>query len=107
MIQKLEHYNNYPIQLKHGISASKVQAQLYSTFLLSLIETQLLSTGLGIKLYLPSVLEMRILHTLTLTVGDWPFGITVTKHVRPKLDHSIKRKIAWIIQMIVNQSIGH
>ena len=31
---------------------------------------------------------MRILHTLPLTVTDWPFDITVTRHFWPKSGHS-------------------
>ena len=55
---------------KNGISGSKVHAQLYSTFLLSFIVTDLKSAGLRSKLQLLPTSEMRKLHTLTLTVGD-------------------------------------
>ena len=30
---------------------------------------------------------MRIFHTLALNFKDWPFGVIVTRHFRPKLGH--------------------
>lgn len=73
------------------MSDSIVHTQLYSTFLLNFIVTLLLSAGLRIELQLLHISEMGKFHTLTLTVGDWTFEITVTRHNRPKPGHSNKR----------------
>ena len=79
------------MQWKHGISGSKVHAQLYSICLFSSMLTPLLSTGLRIELQLLFNSEMGISHALTLTVGGCPFVITVTKHFRPNPGHSNER----------------
>ena len=55
---------------KQGISGSKVNPQLSSTFLLSFKVTHLLSAGLRIELQLLPISEVRKLHTLTLAVSD-------------------------------------
>ena len=38
-----------------------------------------------------SISEIGILHKQILTIGDRPFSITVTRHFRPKSDHSNER----------------
>ena len=69
--------------------AQKVHAQLYFNFLSSfIIITPLPSTSLRSELQLLSISEIGILHTLSFTVGDRPFGVTVTRHFRLKSTHS-------------------
>ena len=77
----------YPLK---PLANQKVYAQLYSTFLFtSTIITPKIASGLRSDFPLSSISEMGIFHTLSLTVGDWPFSIT--GYFRPKLGHLNER----------------
>ena len=53
--------------------------------------THFLSEGVRIELQLLPISEMAKFHTLTLTVYDWPFGITINRHFRLKPGYSYMR----------------
>lgn len=98
--------------LKH-LLAKKVNAKLYSNFLFGSIKiTQFLSPWLKNELitYLLLDSKMRKLHTLALDFVGWPFGISITRHFRPKPSHSNdriyrkpKQKIENVTQWRVRQ----
>ena len=97
--------------LKH-LLAKKENAKLYSTFLFSSIKiTQFLSPWLKNELitYLLPDSEMRKLHTLALNFVGWPFGISITRHFRPKSSHSnerIYRKPKQKIENVILWRVG-
>ena len=54
-----------------------------------------------IELQLLPISEMGNLYMLTLTFDDWPFGMTVTRHFRPKPGHSNSRVYCKQIDIIL------
>ena len=76
---------------------TKAHAQFRSFFLCCIIITKLLSTSLKSELEFLLVSEMGKFHKLALNFKDWPFGVIVTRHFRPKCIHLNERVYCKLI----------